>query len=190
MNNLTEEHFDNTNINELDKYSNLVNVTFNDLEITTNIINYLNSLNSLENVFFNKCTFSEVPKLTKIKGLHLCESKLDNIDFLDNLNNIISLSLEYMNVNNLEVINKLNNLNTMSFTGSILPNIIELSNSSIKELHIDGVILNSIDNLFFPKELKRIYISKIQYLLNPEYFNDLKKYGVEVNYGIDTELIN
>jgi hypothetical protein len=78
----------------------------------------------------------------------------------------------------------------MSFTGSILPEKIELTNTSIQELHIDGVILNSIDNLFFPKELKRIYISKIQYLLNPEYFNDLKKYGVEVNYGIDTELIN
>ena len=60
----------------------------------------------------------------------------------------------------------------------------------IKVLHIDGVLLNSIDKLFFPKDLKTIYISKIQYLLNPEYFNELKKYGVSVNFGIDTELMN
>ena len=187
---IKEIHFKygNENIEDLKLFTGLVNLVFSNMEIDGKLIQILKGLEHLENVTFDNCKFLELPVLTNIKGLHISETEID-VNFLGDLNNLKSLSLEYMNVDNLEFINKLNNLEVMSFTGSKLPERIALDNTNIKELHIDGVILNSIDNLMFPKDLETIYISKIQYLLNPEYFNDLKKYGIEVNYGLDTEFV-
>ncbi len=174
---------------ELKYLKGLVNILFEDIEINKELIDAINELDKVVLVSFEKCVFKYKPELKKIKILSISECVLDDLSFLSKLNNLDGLCLEFMNVDNLDFMNNLNRLSYLSLTGSNINSKIRLEKTNIDELHIDGVNIKDINDIFFPEKLKVIYISKIQYLYFTELFNDLKNYGIEVNFGIDAELV-
>ena len=178
------------NLDELKENKELVIVRFRDSIITKEVIEVLNSLNNLKMVVLEESEITCELDLPNITILSISECELNNLDFISKLTKLESLSIEYMDVDNLNFINNLNNLNYLSLTGSIIKDKIRLNKTNIEELHIDGIYYKDLKDIFFPEHLKVLYISKIQYLDNAEYYEEMKKYGVEVHFGIDVELFD
>ena len=101
----------NLDISVLKYFSNLESLELRSIYVDDFVMNIILSLNKLTNIKFQLCEIQNASRLKELNliGLHLDCSKMNDYDFIYEMNNLEELTLTGSNVD----INKLNNLNNL-----------------------------------------------------------------------------
>lgn len=149
----------------------------NNTELITEI-----DITSLDNI--NNLKYYE-----NVKKINIRNVIIDDISFLNNLNNLNSVVIFYSRIN----LSKLNNshITDMSFINSYIvdDNFTPLVNTSIKKLDLEGSYVTSIYTLKNIVSLEELYLNSISNLRSLEPITNLPKLK-KLDFGGSEELVN
>ena len=148
-------------------------------------MNIILSLNKLTNIKFQLCEIQNASRLKELNliGLHLDCSKMNDYDFIYEMNNLEELTLTGSNVD----INKLNNLNNLKYLNishtKCTNDVLKIEN--LEELYIDNSSISNIEFTLELNKLKVLGLSTEQYENKEDLINKLES---KINLKIITKV--
>lgn len=175
----------NLDISVLKYFSNLESLELRSIYVDDFVMNIILSLNKLTNIKFQLCEIQNASRLKELNliGLHLDCSKINDYDFIYEMNNLEELTLTGSNVD----INKLNNLNNLKYLNishtKCTNDVLKIEN--LEELYIDNSSISNIEFTLELNSLKVLGLSTEQYENKEDLINKLKSKNIEIlDYGI------
>ena len=176
----------NGEYNEIDldiikNFTNLKRIYFRNLTIPEKTIERLHAIKSLERIYFERCDFENISKLTKLetREIEFFSCNILDYSFLYNMHQIESLSIVDGMVS-IKGINKLKNLEYLKLSYSIMLDIDIIELPHLKELHIDNTNIYDIPVISELYKLRKISISEDQFVENKKYYSNLIQRGIKV----------
>ena len=166
---------------EINKLKNLRNLSIKFFQITDEVIECINNLESLEELEILCCDFQNTKYITKqIKKLTIYNCKNFKIETLKN--NITELiSLEHSGIIDIYDLTKFNTIKTLRIsecTAISLPRISMFTN--LENLYLTGISLDLDFDISKMKKLKFICLNGSKAVDNEKYIQDLKKQNSNV----------
>ena len=167
-------------------FNNLEILEIRNFNIDEQNLNIILSMNNLNNLSFQLCTFESTNNMNKLnlKELHLDCCKMNDYSFVFDMSNLERLTLSGIENLNILNVNKLSNLKYLNISHTKCSNDI-LNLEHLEELYIDG---SNIINLNFVLELpnlKVLSLSQEQYEGKNELIEKIKAKNIEIyDYSI------
>lgn len=170
-------------ISVLKHFKNLQTITFSNMCIYMDIFEYLEKMENLKEITFDRCEFEDVDNIPmlKVKAISFINCENVNHDIVFSISNIESLSL--VNENNVDVdkVNELKSLKHLQLSYSRMnDNSKKFTLPDLEEIYIDNTNIENLNVLENTEKIKILGISESQLISNLEYINCLKEKGVAV----------
>lgn len=166
-------------LDELLNFRCLESLTLRNFYIHDYDIDIFLKLNNLNEIVFEKCTFEDSSKISKlnIKSLSFINCEIEDLSFLNDIISLESLSIVNGNITS-NIINSLINLTYLELSYSNISGNILLNN--ISDLFIDNTNILDLSFIYNFHNLKKLSIDENQYNNNKEIINNLRNNGITV----------
>ncbi|WXR61850.1 hypothetical protein WG909_01150 [Peptostreptococcaceae bacterium AGR-M142] len=194
----------NTNINDLDVFSNMnlecfmltdSNMKIKDLSFLKNSknlkklnlknvqiedVNLIYELNNLQELKLENVIIKDF-ELKNLKKLYLKDCKIENLKNLKDLKNLEILSFENVDIENVDFLENMNNLNGLALTNMKIKNLPNLSNTALDTIYLEDCQFENLDSLKNCKALKYVDIKNIHTLDELSFVDNTNLYQLDLD---------